>query len=46
MRIALLLLVQNEERVLRRCIKSAHELLDSVAAVDTGSEDGAVELAL
>ena len=43
--IALLLMVRNEGRILRRCVESAERLVDAVVVVDTGSTDDTVAVA-
>jgi hypothetical protein len=39
------LIVRNEERCLGRCLASIEAIVDEIIVVDTGSEDGSVELA-
>ncbi len=45
MTISLCMIVKNEEAVLARCLESARGLVDEIAIVDTGSEDGTVAIA-
>jgi tetratricopeptide (TPR) repeat protein len=44
-RLALCLIVRNEERFLRACVESARDVVDEVVIVDTGSTDSTIELA-
>lgn len=43
--IALVMIVKNEERCLKRCLDSAADLADQIIIVDTGSEDRTREIA-
>ncbi|MFS0864950.1 polysaccharide pyruvyl transferase family protein [Fredinandcohnia sp. 179-A 10B2 NHS] len=44
--LSLCLIVKNEEKVLRRCLDSANEIVDEIIIVDTGSEDKTKSIAL
>lgn len=44
-KISLCMIVKNEERYLDNCLKSVKEVVDEIIIVDTGSEDGTVEIA-
>ena len=39
------MIVKNEEKVLERCLKSLHNLVDELIVVDTGSTDHTKEIA-
>ena len=39
MKINLVMIVKNEERSLRKCLKAAKPLVDRMIVVDTGSKD-------
>jgi glycosyltransferase involved in cell wall biosynthesis len=39
------MIVKNEERYLDNCLKSVKDVVDEIIIVDTGSEDGTVEIA-
>lgn len=43
--ISLCMIVKNEEKVLRRCLDSVHDLVDEIIIVDTGSTDKTKEIA-
>lgn len=43
--IALVMIVKNEERCLKRCLDSAQSLVDQIIIVDTGSQDNTIEIA-
>lgn len=43
--IALVMIVKNEERCLKRCLDSAQTLVDQIILVDTGSQDNTIEIA-
>ena len=43
--IALVMIVKNEERCLKRCLDSAKPLVDQIIVVDTGSQDRTQEIA-
>lgn len=43
--IALVMIVKNEERCLKRCLDSARSLVDEMIIVDTGSQDNTAEIA-
>ena len=43
--ISLCMIVRNEEACLDRCLKSAHEYVDEIIIVDTGSTDKTIEIA-
>ena len=43
--IALVMIVKNEERCLKRCLDSARSLVDQIIVVDTGSQDRTQEIA-
>lgn len=43
--IALVMIVKNEERCLKRCLDSAQDLVDQIVIVDTGSQDNTIEIA-
>ncbi|UCD56421.1 MAG: tetratricopeptide repeat protein [Candidatus Hydrogenedentota bacterium] len=43
--ISLCMIVRNEEKYLKQCIQSARKAADEIIVVDTGSEDGTVEIA-
>lgn len=45
MKINLVMIVKNEERSLRRCLRSVNGLVDEMIVVDTGSTDRTVEIA-
>lgn len=45
MKINLVMIVKNEERSLKRCLKAAKSLVDQMIVVDTGSEDKTCEIA-
>lgn len=45
MKINLVMIVRNEERVLERCLKSAAHLVDGMVITDTGSTDRTKEIA-
>lgn len=45
MKINLVMIVKNEERCLRRCLKAAKSLVDEIIIADTGSTDRTVEIA-
>lgn len=42
---ALILMIKNEERILRRCLKSVENLVDYFCITDTGSTDTSVAIA-
>ena len=44
-KILLVVMVKNEERILERCINSAYPIIDGVCIVDTGSTDNTVKVA-
>ena len=44
MKIALCMIIKNEEHIIERCIKSALPLIDSALIVDTGSTDKTVSV--
>ena len=44
-RIVLICMIRNEEKVFKRCIDSAIDLVDGLCICDTGSTDSTVELA-
>jgi glycosyltransferase involved in cell wall biosynthesis len=44
-RIMLVLMVRNEERILRRCLEAACPSVDALLLADTGSDDGTVQVA-
>lgn len=43
--IALVMIVKDEERCLKRCLDSVRGLVDRMIVVDTGSQDGTREIA-
>ena len=43
--ISLCMIVKNEERVLKRCLDSIHDLVDEIIIVDTGSTDSTKQIA-
>ena len=43
--ISLCMIVRDEEKRLRACLESVRDVVDQMVIVDTGSEDGTVELA-
>ncbi len=43
--IALVMIVKNEERCLKRCLDSVQALVDRIILVDTGSQDHTIEIA-
>lgn len=43
--ISLCMIVKNEERILRRCLDTAADLVDEIVIVDTGSTDRTKEIA-
>lgn len=45
MKINLVMIVRNEERSLRRCLKAAAPLVDGIFITDTGSTDRTIEIA-
>lgn len=45
MKINLVMIVKNEERSLRRCLKAVRPLVDEMIIADTGSSDRTVEIA-
>lgn len=45
MKLNLVMIVKNEERSLRRCLKAAKSLVDQVIIADTGSSDRTAEIA-
>ena len=45
MKLNLVMIVKNEERSLRRCLKAAKPLVDQVIIADTGSSDRTAEIA-
>jgi glycosyltransferase involved in cell wall biosynthesis len=44
-RLALVMIVRNEERSLARCLKSVRKAVDRIIVMDTGSTDRSVEIA-
>lgn len=44
-KISLVMIVKNEEKVLARCLESVKELVDEMVIVDTGSKDRTIEIA-
>jgi glycosyltransferase involved in cell wall biosynthesis len=44
-RLALVMIVRDEERSLARCLNSLHEAVDQIVILDTGSTDGTIEIA-
>ena len=44
-RLALVMIVRNEERSLARCLESARSSVDRIVVMDTGSQDRTVEIA-
>jgi tetratricopeptide (TPR) repeat protein len=44
-RIALNIIVKNEEKFLRGCLESVKDLVDEIVLADTGSEDKTIEIA-
>ncbi len=45
MKINLVMIVKNEERSLRKCLKAAKPLVDEIILADTGSSDKTLEIA-
>ena len=45
MKISLAMIVKNEEEVLEDCLGSVKNLVDEIIVVDTGSQDGTIEVA-
>ena len=45
MKINLVIIVKNEERSLRKCLKAAKPLVDEIILADTGSSDKTLEIA-
>ncbi len=43
--IALVMIVKDEERCLKRCLDSVQSLVDQIIIVDTGSQDNTIEIA-
>jgi glycosyltransferase involved in cell wall biosynthesis len=45
MKLALILMVRNEEKILRRCLEAVENVVDCFCVCDTGSNDRTVEIA-
>lgn len=45
MKFALILMIRNESKILRRCLKSVENFVDCFCILDTGSTDNTVEIA-
>jgi glycosyltransferase involved in cell wall biosynthesis/Tfp pilus assembly protein PilF len=45
LKVSVCLIVRNEEKHLDRCLKSVGSIADEIIIIDTGSEDGTVEIA-
>ena len=45
MKLNLVMIVKNEERTLRKCLKAAGKLVDEIIVVDTGSTDRTRQIA-
>jgi glycosyltransferase involved in cell wall biosynthesis len=45
MKISVVMMVKNEEKVLERCLKSVHPFADEIVLIDTGSTDRTMEIA-
>ena len=43
--LSLCMIVRNEERFLRACLESVHDLVDEICIIDTGSTDATVAIA-
>ena len=43
--IALVMIVKNEERCLKRCLDSVKGIVDKIIIVDTGSQDRTLDIA-
>ncbi|MNO86483.1 SPBc2 prophage-derived glycosyltransferase SunS [compost metagenome] len=42
--LALVMIVKNEEKVIRRCLDSVHKLVDEIIVLDTGSTDNTMAI--
>jgi glycosyltransferase involved in cell wall biosynthesis len=45
MKLALILMIKNEEKILRRCLEAVENVVDCFCILDTGSTDNTVEIA-
>lgn len=45
MKLALILMIKNEERILKRCLEAVENVVDCFCILDTGSTDKTVEIA-
>ena len=45
MKFALILMIKNEEKILKRCLDAIKDLVDCYCIFDTGSTDNTVEIA-
>ena len=45
MKLALILMIKNEERILKRCLEAVENVVDCFCICDTGSTDNTVEIA-